>query len=251
MDNVRGNGTQPTPLVNLKGVVKTFQTNAGEFEALKNIDLTIATGEFAAIVGKSGSGKSTLLNIITGIDRATRGEVKINGTRLQTLNENQVAIWRGRNIGVIFQFFQLLPTLTVIENVMLPMDFGGFLAGRERKARALELLALVGIEAHALKLPNALSGGEQQRVAIARALANDPPMVVADEPTGNLDSHTTEAILALFSQLVKQGKTVLMVTHERDVAAWVSRTITLADGQMVSDTGSQMKEPAYGQSALA
>jgi putative ABC transport system ATP-binding protein len=249
MDKIRSNGSQPHPLMLLKGIGKTFRSSAGEFEALKAIDLTFEAGEFAAVIGKSGSGKSTLLNIITGIDRPTSGEVVVNGTALGALNENQLAIWRGKNIGVIFQFFQLLPTLTVIENVMLPMDFGGFLGGRERKKRALELLALVGVEAQAYKLPNALSGGEQQRVAIARALANDPPILVADEPTGNLDTHTSDAILGLFSELVEGGKTVLMVTHERDVTAWVSRTITLADGRIVADT--QREEVAYVQPEMA
>lgn len=251
MNKVHANGMQPSPPLTLKGIRKTYQTNAGEFEALKNINLSLSTGEFAAVIGKSGSGKSTLLNIITGIDRATSGEVIVTNTALHNLNENQLAIWRRQHIGIIFQFFQLLPTLTVIENVMLPMDFSGFLTGRARKKRALELLALVGVEAHAGKLPNALSGGEQQRVAIARALANDPPILIADEPTGNLDTSTSDAILGLFHQLVEGGKTVLMVTHERDVSAWVNRTITLADGQIIDDTARQLEEVVYAQPSLA
>jgi putative ABC transport system ATP-binding protein len=253
MSQHRGNGKQPSSseVIRLHQVSKSYETSAGQFNALKDIDLSIHAGEFAAIVGKSGSGKSTLLNIITGIDRASSGEVMVANTPLHTLSENQLAIWRGRSMGVVFQFFQLLPTLTVIENVMLPMDFGGFLGGRERKARAMELLGLVGLESQATKLPNALSGGQQQRVAIARALANDPAVIVADEPTGNLDSHTTESIFDLFRLLIQQGKTILMVTHERDVSEWTSRTITLADGVILADTQPILKEMPYVQPALA
>lgn len=245
------NGKEPLPIeiIKLQRVNKSYATKAGEFAALKNITLTIHAGEFAAIVGKSGSGKSTLLNIITGIDRATAGEVHVNNTLLTPLSENELAIWRGRTIGVVFQFFQLLPTLTILENVMLPMDFGNFLAGRERKTRAEELLELVGLASQAHKLPSALSGGQQQRVAIARALANDPPIIVADEPTGNLDTHTTETIFELFTTLVRQGKTIVMVTHERDIRAWVSKTITLADGEIVSEN--QREENPHVESALA
>ena len=229
-------------LIDMQGVTKTYETSAGSFTALKNIDLHIEAGEFTAIVGKSGSGKSTMLNMLTGIDRPTSGEVEINGTAVTTLNEDQIAIWRGRNIGVVFQFFQLMPTLTVIENVMMPMDFCNIYAPRERRTRAFALLKQVGVADQADKFPAKLSGGEQQRVAIARALANDPPILVADEPTGNLDSHTADDVLTLFQNLAGCGKTVVMVTHERDVASWVSRVVRLADGEIVS---SSKKEAAH------
>jgi putative ABC transport system ATP-binding protein len=228
------NGLSKRPIIELMGVRKVYDTSAGAFVALRDIDLAVRAGEFATVIGKSGSGKSTLLNIVAGIDRPTGGEVKVVGTTLNDLTENELAIWRGKNVGVIFQFFQLLPTLTVIENVMLPMDFGGFLAGNKRKARALDLLEQVDIAEQAYKLPQALSGGQQQRVAIARALANDPPILVADEPTGNLDTHTADVILNLFSTLVNEGKTVLMVTHERDIES--GRIISLEDGQMLDDS---------------
>ncbi len=221
-------------LIDMRGVTKAYETSAGPFTALKNIDLQIEAGEFTAIVGKSGSGKSTMLNMLTGIDRPTSGEVGINGTAVTTLNEDQIATWRGRNIGVVFQFFQLMPTLTVIENVMMPMDFCNVYAPRERRIRALTLLKQVGVADQADKFPVKLSGGQQQRVAIARALANDPPILVADEPTGNLDSHTADDVLTLFQNLADNGKTVVMVTHERDVASWVSRVVRLADGEIVT-----------------
>ncbi|GIK65831.1 MAG: ABC transporter ATP-binding protein [Chloroflexota bacterium] len=251
MGNHRNNSSRApaTDVVRLKQVSKTYETSAGSFDALKSIDLNIQSGEFVAVVGKSGSGKSTLLNVITGIDRITSGEVWVNNTALHTLSENQLAIWRGRTIGIVFQFFQLLPTLTVIENVMLPMDFGGHLTGKQRKARALELLNIVGIESQAYKLPNALSGGQQQRAAIARALANDPPIIVADEPTGNLDSHTSEVILELFASLIQEGKTILMVTHEPGIAQYTNRTITLADGAILSDM--MPERGGYAQPTLA
>ncbi|HEY3366111.1 MAG TPA: ABC transporter ATP-binding protein [Symbiobacteriaceae bacterium] len=218
------------PLIAVHHLTKTYETASGPFVALRDVDLQVRAGEFAAVVGKSGSGKSTLINMITGIDRPSAGEVHVAGTAVHALNQEQLAIWRGRGVGVVFQFFQLLPTLTVAENVMLPMDFCNTYPVRERRARALALLAKVGIAAQADKLPSALSGGEQQRAAIARALANDPPVLVADEPTGNLDSHTSEAVLQLFAGLAAEGKTVVMVTHERDVARYITRTITLADG---------------------
>lgn len=251
MGNHRNNGSRAPAIdvVRLKQVSKTYETSAGSFDALKTIDLSIQSGEFVAVVGKSGSGKSTLLNVITGIDRVTSGEVWVNNTALHTLNENQLAIWRGHTIGIVFQFFQLLPTLTIIENVMLPMDFGSYLAGKQRKARAMELLTLVGIESQANKLPNALSGGQQQRAAIARALANDPPIIVADEPTGNLDSHTSKVILELFASLIQEGKTILMVTHEPDIAQYTNRTITLADGAILSDM--MPERGGYAQPTLA
>ncbi|NLH08674.1 MAG: ABC transporter ATP-binding protein [Chloroflexi bacterium] len=218
----------------MRRVVKTYKTEAGDFVALKGIDLTIDAGEFVAVVGKSGSGKSTMINMITGIDRPTSGEVYVNGTPIHTLNEDQMARWRGRNMGVVFQFFQLLPTLTVLENVMLPMDFCNVYARDERYDRAMELLRQVDIVEHAHKLPTAISGGQQQRAAIARALANDPPIIVADEPTGNLDSRTANDVSRLFEDLVAQGKTILMVTHDKDLASRAGRTITLADGEIIA-----------------
>ena len=223
-------------LIDLKGVVKSYQTPAGEFQALKGVDIQIEAGEFVAVVGKSGSGKSTLSNMITGIDRPSQGEVVVAGTAVHTLRESQIAGWRGRSIGVVFQFFQLLPTLTVLENVMLPMDFCNMYAGRERKERALHLLSQVEMAEQAHKLPTALSGGQQQRVAIARSLANDPAIIVADEPTGNLDSRTADAVFHLFETLVTSGKTIVMVTHDEDLAKSVQRAVTIADGQIASDT---------------
>ncbi len=220
-------------LIDLRQVSKNYEGKAGTFAALRQLDLQVKKGEFVAIVGKSGSGKSTLLNILSGIDNPTSGEVFVAGTAVHTLNQNQMAIWRGINIGVVFQFFQLLPTLTVLENVMLPMDFCNTFPPRERKARALKLLEQVGVAEESSRLPALLSGGQQQRAAIARALANNPPILLADEPTGNLDSQTADAMLQLFKELAVSGKTVVMVTHERDVAQWVSRTVVLADGEIV------------------
>ncbi len=231
-------------LIELRQVAKTYATAAGAFAALKGIDLQVQAGEFVAVVGKSGSGKSTLLNVLSGIDRPTSGEVFVGGTAVHALGEGQTAVWRGRTIGVVFQFFQLLPTLTAIENVMLPMDFCSRLPARQREARARQLLEQVGVAAQADKLPAALSGGEQQRVAIARALANDPPILVADEPTGNLDSRTAEAVMQLFKGLVAGGKTILMVTHERDIARQVTRVVTLADGKIVDGTAIPVRLPA-------
>jgi len=222
-------------LIDLRQIVKTFQSTAGSFTALKGVDLQIDRGEFVAIIGKSGSGKSTLINMLTGIDRPTEGEVFVGDTAVHTLSEGQMAVWRGRNLGVIFQFFQLLPTLTVVENVMLPMDFCNMYAPRERRARAMHLLEQVEMAHQADKLPSAVSGGQQQRVAIARALANDPPILVADEPTGNLDSKTANAVFQLFENLVQQGKTVLMVTHDSDLARRVSRAVIVADGEIVNE----------------
>ncbi|MEM7115092.1 MAG: ABC transporter ATP-binding protein [Chloroflexota bacterium] len=232
------NGRIPTgTLIELRNIVKTYETPAGDFLALKNIDLTVDHGEFVAVNGKSGSGKTTLVNMITGIDRPTSGEVIIGGKAVHTLGEGAMAEWRGRNIGVVFQFFQLLPMLSNLENVMLPMDFAGTFSGqREWKRRALELLEQVEIAEHAYKLPSEISGGQQQRVAIARALANDPPIIVADEPTGNLDQNTAENVFQLFQKLVSQGKTIFMVTHDRDLAKRVTRTLSLADGVIIDDT---------------
>ncbi len=223
-------------LIELKQVVKAYDTAAGKFLALKGIDINIDKGEFVTIVGKSGSGKSTLINMITGIDRPSEGQVFIGDTAVHTLSEGQMAVWRGRNMGIVFQFFQLLPTLTVIENIMLPMDFCNMYTTREREQRALNLLEQVEMVEQAYKLPTALSGGQQQRVAIARALANDPPVIIADEPTGNLDSKTAAAVFNLFQGLVAQGKTFVMVTHDEDLAKQGTRTITIADGEIAHDT---------------
>ncbi len=232
-----GHTADDNALITLRGVTKSYATPAGAFQALKSIDLEVTRGEFVAVIGKSGSGKSTLSNMITGIDRPSTGEVIVAGTPVHTLREGQIAEWRGRNVGVVFQFFQLLPTLTVLENILLPMDFCNLYTTRERKERALHLLEQVEMVEHAGKLPTALSGGQQQRVAIARALSNDPAIVVADEPTGNLDSRTADAVFHLFENLVGEGKTILMVTHDDDMARRVTRTVTIADGQIASDTG--------------
>jgi putative ABC transport system ATP-binding protein len=223
------------PLIDLQDVVKTYETGAGELTVLKNITLQVRPGELVGIVGPSGSGKSTLLNMIAGIDRPTSGQVFVGGEAVHALSENQLARWRGRHVGVVFQFFQLLPTLTALENVMLPMDFCRIYRRRERKERAMHLLEQVGIARQAHKLPSALSGGEQQRAAIARALANDPPLVVADEPTGNLDTTTAAGVFALFEQLVGQGKTLVVVTHEQSLSARTGRVVHLLDGCLYRD----------------
>lgn len=226
--------TRP-PLVSLRNVEKSFETAAGAFPALRGVSLRIDRGEFVAITGRSGSGKSTLINMISGIDRPTSGEVLACGAALHDLSENGLAIWRGRNLGIIFQFFQLLPTLTVLDNVILPMDFAGTYRPHERPARAMDLLDLVDLTEHAHKLPASLSGGQQQRAAIARALANDPPLLVADEPTGNFDSTTAESVFQLFERLVAEGKTILMVTHDETLARRTGRHIVLLDGRIVGE----------------
>ena len=237
-------------LIELQQVFKTYQVAAGTFVALDNVDMQVNPGEFVAVVGKSGSGKSTLINMITGIDRPTSGKVLVGDTAVHTLSEGQIAVWRGKNVGVVFQFFQLLPTLTVVENVMLPMDFCDVYRMRDREDKAMELLRQVDMQDHARKLPTAVSGGQQQRVAIARAMANDPPILVADEPTGNLDSATAESIFNLFEQLVANGKTILMVTHDLDLAQRVSRTVMLADGKIIKKrrTKSGLQEIMGGES---
>ena len=226
-------------LIELKDVTKAYNIAAGKFMALKGVDMAVDEGEFVAIVGKSGSGKSTLINMITGIDNPTSGEVLVASTPVHALDQEQLSIWRGRNVGIVFQFFQLLPTLTVAENVVLPMDFCNVYSPRERRDHAIALLEKVGIAEQADKLPSSLSGGQQQRAAIARALANDPPLLVADEPTGNLDSHTSQAVMQLFADLATEGKTVVMVTHERDLSRYLTRTITLSDGEIVKDDRGQ------------
>ncbi|HLX10936.1 MAG TPA: ABC transporter ATP-binding protein [Thermoanaerobaculia bacterium] len=219
-------------MIQLQGVTKDYRTPAGVFPALRGVDLAIDAGELVAIVGRSGSGKSTLLNLLGGIDRASSGTVTVAGTALQDLTPHRLAAWRGRTVGIVFQFFQLLPTLTAAENVMLPMDLAGTAPARRRRGRALDLLARMEVAEQADKLPCALSGGQQQRVAIARALANDPPVILADEPTGNLDSTTGAAVFRLLGELARERKTVVVVTHERDAVSGVSRAVTLADGSV-------------------
>ena len=235
----RGNGH----LIDLRDVVKTYQTGAGELTVLQDITLQVQAGEFVSVVGPSGSGKSTLLNMITGIDRPTSGEVFVGGQAVHTLTENQLARWRGRSVGVVFQFFQLLPTLTIVENTILPMDFCNVYRRSERQERAMQLLERVGIAAQAHKLPSALSGGEQQRAAIARAIANDPPVIVADEPTGNLDTATADEVFELFEGLVNQGKTLMVVTHDRSLSARTQRVIHLLDGRIHRDENNGSHRP--------
>lgn len=229
MDSIPGKN-----LIELSLVTKAFPLASGTFTALKDVSLGIPRGRLMAITGKSGSGKSTLLNIIAGIDKPTGGTVCIDGIRVDKLSESALASWRGRNVGVVFQFFQLLPTLTILENVMLPMDFCNRYPRKERKDRALALLDRVGIKEQSGKLPQALSGGQQQRAATARALANDPPIIIADEPTGNLDSQTAASVFDLFTSLAKAGKTVIIVTHEKDFAACFENTIAMVDGTIAT-----------------
>jgi ABC-type lipoprotein export system ATPase subunit len=228
--------SQSEPLIDLKQLKKAYRTPAGPVSALKGIDLQVQAGEFVAVVGKSGAGKSTLINMLTGIDRPTAGEVRVGRHAIHAMSEDQIAAWRGRNVGVIFQFFQLLPMLTCAQNVMLPMDFANRgQSTKERHERALVLLEQVGIPEQANKLPSAVSGGQRQRVAIARALANDPIFLAADEPTGNLDSKTADAVLGVFEKLVDNGTTILMVTHDNDLASRVDRMVHIADGEIVGD----------------
>jgi putative ABC transport system ATP-binding protein len=223
-------------IIRLEGATKSFGSRGGQFfPALRGVSLRVAPGDFLAVLGKSGSGKSTLLNLIAGIDRPTEGEVRVAGENLNRLGENKMALWRGRNVGVVFQFFQLLPTLTVEENILLAMDFVGKIPGADRRKRARNLLELVGLSDQAVKLPSALSGGQQQRAAIARALANDPPIVLADEPTGNLDSETSAAVAELFHGLIAERKTLLIVTHDDKLASRAHRVIRLKDGRIDAD----------------
>jgi ABC-type lipoprotein export system ATPase subunit len=231
----RNGGNGNLSMIDLRQVDKYYQSAAGDYHALKTIDLCICAGEFVSIIGKSGSGKSTLLNMITGIDRPTTGEVYVNGTGIHELNENQLAGWRADNLGIIFQFFQLLPALNLMQNVILPMDLAGKYRPRERRERAEHLLEIVGLADQMQKLPSMVSGGQQQRAAMARALANDPPILIADEPTGNLDSKTAATVFALFNQLVAEGKTVIIVTHDSGLARHAHRTALIADGEIVNE----------------
>lgn len=229
--------TSADAMIDMHGVVKTFKSAAGEFTVLKGVDLTINRGEFVSIVGKSGSGKSTLLNMVTGIDHPTEGRVVIGGTDIYTgVTESQRSKWRGRNLGIVFQFFQLMPMLTLLENVMLPMDYAELYDFDERPKRAMEMLEMVGLEKFANKLPILVSTGQQQLAAIARALACDPPLLVADEPTGNLDSKSADTIIELFEQLAQRGKTVVMVTHDPSLTSRTTRNIIIADGELINET---------------
>ncbi|MEW5827647.1 MAG: ATP-binding cassette domain-containing protein [Chloroflexota bacterium] len=228
--------TDASPIIQIRDVVKTFKNAAGEFTVLKRVNLDIFPGQFVSIVGKSGSGKSTLLNMITGIDHPTSGQVVIGGTDIYRMTESQRSLWRGRNLGIVFQFFQLLPMLTLLENVMLPMDYVNHSGFDERPERAMELLRLVGLEPFAHKLPLAVSTGQQQSAAIARALATDAPLLVADEPTGNLDSRSAEHIIELFETLVAQGRTIVMVTHDPSLTLRTSRNVIISDGELIDET---------------
>ena len=248
LDLVHAGALQGQPLIDLKQVSKAYKTPAGDFYALKGIDFQMQPGEFVAMVGKSGAGKSTLINMLTGIDRPTAGEVHVGPHAVHKMSEDQIAAWRGRSVGVIFQFFQLLPMLTCAQNVMLPMDFANrYRTPKQRRERALYLLEQVGIPEQADKLPSAVSGGQRQRVAIARALANEPMFLAADEPTGNLDSKTADEVFGVFEKLVDEGKTILMVTHDEDLASRVSRVVQIADGEILDDTYQQpqQREASY------
>ena len=236
-------------LVHVDNVIKDFPGPAGLIHVLKSVSLTVAAGEFVGVRGPSGSGKSTLINMITGIDRPTSGRVQVAGEHIEQMSENALARFRGKNIGVIFQFFQLLPTLTVAENVMLPMDFCRMWKSRDRPKRAMDLLDQVGLADQAHKLPNTLSGGQQQRAAIARALANDPPLLMGDEPTGNLDSQTADRVFNLFADLVKQGKTFIMVTHDVDLARRMPRLIEVHDGVLYEQGEPIPAQPVAAQTA--
>jgi putative ABC transport system ATP-binding protein len=234
----RGCGLSPggaVPLIEMVGVSKIFKTAAGDFPALQEVTACFYPGEFVSVVGRSGSGKSTLVNMITGIDHPSSGTVRVENIDLYKMGESRRSAWRGRNLGIVFQFFQLLPMLSLLENVMLPMDFCNVYTPAEREDRAMDLLRMVRLESFALKLPTAVSGGQQQSAAIARALANDPPILIADEPTGNLDTRSALGVFELFDSLVEQGKTILMVTHDRKLALRTMRTLLIADGRLVGE----------------
>jgi len=223
------------PMIQFRNVNKIYRTGANDYPVLKNVSFGIEKGEYVIITGKSGSGKSTLLNILTGVDNASSGDVMVNGTNILRLDEAQMTRWRGENVGIVFQFFQLIPTLSVLENILLPMDLMNRIPQGKRMERAKELLAMVGLSGHDGKMPSALSGGEQQRVAIARAIANNVELIVADEPTGNLDTKNAEMIFDILSELNKSGKTIVMVTHEKDTMKGASRKIIVKDGEVLED----------------
>ncbi len=234
------------PIIQLRNVVKSYKTAVGDFFALKGIDLEIYPGEFIGVLGKSGAGKSTLVNMVTGVDHLTSGEIWINNAGLHKMSENEIAVWRGRNMGVVYQSFRLMPTISILNNIMLPMDFGGNFRQKKSQKIALDLLREVELEDHAGKLPNAISGGQQQRVAIARALANDPAIIVADEPTGRLDSSTAETIMHIFENLTRQGKTILMVSHDMSLFERFSRVIWIADGKLTDEAQFHLTRGGHG-----
>jgi putative ABC transport system ATP-binding protein len=233
MSNINGNGYDK--IIEVKEVIKNFKVGDGEVTILKGISFEVKPGEFVSIVGPSGNGKSTLLNMITGIDRPSDGEVIVTGREVHKMSENKLASWRGEHVGIIFQFFQMLPALSLLQNVILPMDFANKYSPKERRERAMHLLETVSLADQAEKLPSMVSGGQQQRAAIARALANDPPLLVADEPTGNLDTRTASDVFDLFSQLVSQGKTMIMVTHDKELAKRVPRVVEITNGKITRD----------------
>lgn len=228
-------GASASAHIEVRHVSRQYHTAAGPFTALDDVSLAIGKGEFVAVVGESGSGKSTLLSLLAGIDRPTQGEVIVAGTAVHSLAEHELSSWRGKAVGIVFQFFQLLPTLTAVENVMMPMDFCGMYQPRERRVQAMALLERLGVASQADKLPHTLSGGQQQRVAVARALANGPAVLLADEPTGNLDSRTSDAMLELFAALAREGQTIVMVTHEQRALSHAQRVVTLVDGRVTGD----------------
>jgi len=234
-ENIRSNGQKNGSIVEVQNVVKSFPVGDDDLTILKGISFDVEHGEFVTIMGPSGNGKSTLLNMITGIDHPSSGEVIVTGREVHKMSENQLATWRGEHVGIIFQFFQMLPALSLLQNIILPMDFARKYSTKERKNRAMHLLESVSLADQAYKLPGQVSGGQQQRAAIARALANDPPLVVADEPTGNLDTRATDEVFYLFRDLVQQGKTLLMVTHDKELARRVPRVIEIIDGNITRD----------------
>jgi putative ABC transport system ATP-binding protein len=225
------------PLIQVSGLTKTYHDGAVALDALHAVDLTVYPGEYVGVIGKSGAGKTTLINMLSGVDQITTGEVIVNGTAVQTLKKDELALWRGLNVGVIYQSFNLLPMLSLRDNITLAMDFCGKYRPGKSEQKAMDLLESVELREHAHKPPAFISGGQKQRVAIARALANDPPLILADEPTGRLDSATSETIFQIFETLLQQGKTILMVSHDRALSRRVERVIELAEGQIVSDTG--------------
>jgi putative ABC transport system ATP-binding protein len=231
MSGSNGNGK----LVQIVDLVKSFPVGGGEVTILKGLNFDIKNGEFVSVVGPSGNGKSTLLNMITGIDRPTSGKVMVHDLEINKMSENQLAAWRGKHVGIVFQFFQMLPALSLLQNVILPMDFAKKYSPRERRERAMHLLEIVGLDDQANKLPSMVSGGQQQRAAIARALANDPSLIVADEPTGNLDTRTAGDVFDLFNRLVEEGKTMIMVTHDKELARRVPRVVEIIDGKITRD----------------
>lgn len=237
---------QNGPFIDVRDLRKAYRTPAGDFPALQGIDMQVSRGEFVAVLGKSGAGKSTLINMITGIDWPSSGSVWIDGVPIHGMDDDQLARWRGRKIGVVFQFFQLLPSLTLIENITLAMDFSGSYPLAERPGRALELLEQVELAEHAHKIPSKISGGQQQRVAIARALANDPPLIVADEPTGNLDSQTADGVLGLFESLVEMGRTLVVATHDREIAKRAGRVVEIEDGRIRADRPNGSRREGHG-----